>query len=129
MSGRTLLVSGASGHLGRTVIAELLAANRGDTIIAGTRTPARLGELTERGVDRFLIISTDATDRPGHRVEQHGRAVAAAAAALASEETRSSVRTAAGLPAGVIEFLLKHRNGHPRGMARRRYRRRGDAYR
>lgn len=101
MSKRTLLVSGASGHLGRAVIDFLLASSGNDHIVAGTRDPSRLKELEQpgieireldferqdttaaamEGVDRFLLISTDAVDRPGYRAQQHGRAVAAAARA------------------------------------------------
>lgn len=93
---QTLLVSGAAGHFGRMAVEELLA--RGATrIVAGTRDPAKLGDFAARGVevrridfndadlsaamaniDRMLLISTDAV---GNRVDQHGRAVAAAAAA------------------------------------------------
>lgn len=99
----TILVTGASGQLGRAVIAHLLgtegiAAGR---ILAGTRDPARLAELAARGVrvvavdfenpagmtaafagvGRLLLISTDALDRPGRRLAQHQAAVAAAQAA------------------------------------------------
>lgn len=101
MSKRTLLVSGASGHLGGAVVDHLIAGASEDTIVAGTRDPSRLKELADRGVevreldfdrpetmaaalrgvDRFLIISTDSTDRPGSRAEQHARAVAEAARA------------------------------------------------
>lgn len=94
---RTLLVSGASGQLGRRVVELLLAA--GETVIAGTRTPERLAELAAggalvrrvdfedaeddlvaafAGVQRLLIVSTDALDVPGRRVRQHRRAIAAA---------------------------------------------------
>jgi NAD(P)H dehydrogenase (quinone) len=94
-----LLVTGASGNLGRRVLEHLLAgAAKGRPIIATTRTPAKLSELTARGVDvraasfdepasltaafdgaeRLLLISTDALDRPGRRLEQHRVAILAA---------------------------------------------------
>lgn len=93
----TLLVTGASGQLGRRVV-ELLLETYDGSIIAATRTPEKLSDFSQRGVtvrradfddpaslqdafqgvDRLLLISTDATDRPGHRVEQHRNAVKAA---------------------------------------------------
>lgn len=93
MSDRSLLVTGASGHLGRRVV-ELLLARRA-RVIAATRDPARLAGLDVEvrradfddvasldaafaGVDRVLIVSTDAVDRPGRRLEQHLRALGAA---------------------------------------------------
>jgi NAD(P)H dehydrogenase (quinone) len=96
-SERTLFVTGASGHLGRRVV-ELLLEKGAGRIIAGTRKPEKLADLAARGVvvrqadfedskglqaalagvDRVLIISTDAIDRPGRRLVQHQAAVAAA---------------------------------------------------
>jgi len=93
----TLLVTGASGHLGRQVL-ELLLGNYEGKIIAATRTPEKLAEFKQRGVivrhadfedqdslrlafegvDRLLLISTDAVDVPGRRLNQHRNAVKAA---------------------------------------------------
>jgi NAD(P)H dehydrogenase (quinone) len=93
----TLLVSGASGQLGRQVVEFLLESYQG-TIIAATRTPEKLADFAERGVvvrpadfddlaslasafagvDRLLLISTDAVDVPGRRLNQHRNAVKAA---------------------------------------------------
>jgi NAD(P)H dehydrogenase (quinone) len=95
-----LLVTGASGHLGRRVI-ELLLEQGAGPIVATTRSPAKLDAFTARGVEvrgadfddeaglarafrgveRALLISTDAIDRPGRRLTQHQRAVRALAAA------------------------------------------------
>jgi NAD(P)H dehydrogenase (quinone) len=93
----TLLVTGASGHLGRIAVEELLA--RGATkVIAGTRDPSKLADLAAKGVDvrkvdfddaatlpaafagveRLLIISTDGI---GTRVAQQTAAIEAAKAA------------------------------------------------
>src|SRR5580704_16728889 len=99
-SERTLFVTGASGHLGRRVV-ELLLEKGAGKIVAGTRKPEKLADLAARGVDvrpadfedpqglqsalagvdRVLIISTDAIDRPGRRLAQHQAAVAAAVSA------------------------------------------------
>src|SRR6202046_5046491 len=99
-SERTLFVTGAGGHLGRRVV-ELLIEQRAGKIVAGTRKPEKLADLAARGVevrhadfedpkglegalagvDRVLIISTDAIDRPGRRLAQHKAAVAAAVSA------------------------------------------------
>jgi NAD(P)H dehydrogenase (quinone) len=98
----TLLVTGASGHLGRRVLELLLADPRhaGRKLIALTRTPDKLSEFSAKGVEvraasfddssslanafrgaeRALIISTDALGRPGRRLEQHKKAVHAAKA-------------------------------------------------
>src|ERR1700722_2549109 len=99
-SERTLFVTGAGGHLGRRVV-DLLLEQRAGKIVAGTRKPEKLADLAARGVevrhadfedpeglegalagvDRVLIISTDAIDRPGRRLAQHKAAVAAAVSA------------------------------------------------
>ena len=93
----TLLVTGASGHLGRRVVELLLDTYKG-TVIAATRTPEKLTDLNTRGaiirqadfedlaslsqafqdVDRLLLISTDAVDVPGRRIKQHRNAIKAA---------------------------------------------------
>ena len=94
------LVSGASGHLGQLVINNLLETHKipASKIIATTRKPETLAALKAKGVNvraadfddtanlveafkgatRLLLISTDAMDRPGHRLAQHQNAVAAA---------------------------------------------------
>lgn len=88
----TLLVSGASGQLGRRVV-ELLLESGDHTVIAASRDPARLADLAARGaivraldfdapdprafagVDRALLISVDALEG---RLERHRRAIDAA---------------------------------------------------
>ena len=99
----TLLVTGASGQLGRRVIHHLLRTHQvpAARIIATTRKPDALADLAAEGVvvrqadfedpasmvrafvgaQRLLLISTDALDRPGRRLEQHQAAVAAAVGA------------------------------------------------
>ena len=102
-SNEIILVTGASGKFGRAVIGHLLTTYTvpAKQIIATTRKPETLSDLSARGVTvraadfddeaglakafegatRVLIVSTDALDRPGRRLEQHLRAVAAAKAA------------------------------------------------
>ncbi len=95
-----LLVTGASGHLGRRVV-ELLLDKPVGGIVAMTRDPAKLKDFAARGVevragdfdrdeslpavfagvDRVLLISTDAVGRQGGRKAHHSTAVAAAVAA------------------------------------------------
>lgn len=96
----TILVTGASGQLGRLVIDALLASGKvaPGNIIATTRDTSKLDALAEKGVTvraanfddaasldaafagagKVLIISTDALDTPGKRLAQHKAAVAAA---------------------------------------------------
>jgi NAD(P)H dehydrogenase (quinone) len=100
---QTLLVTGASGKLGRSVVNHLLDTFKvpAERIIATTRSPASLGDLAARGVtvrqadfddaasmakafkgaDRLLIISTDELAIQGKRREQQVAAVAAASKA------------------------------------------------
>lgn len=99
-STSTLLVTGAAGHLGRCVIAHLQESRHvsPSRIVAATRNPEKLADLAAEGidvrrldfddpatlgpalagVDRMLLISTDALDRPGRRLEQHQAAIEAA---------------------------------------------------
>jgi NAD(P)H dehydrogenase (quinone) len=92
-----LLVTGASGHLGKAVVAELcrLGASK---VIAATRTPGKHKELSAlgveereadfdrpetlhtafQGVERLLLVSTDSLHAPDVRVKQHRAAVQAA---------------------------------------------------
>jgi NAD(P)H dehydrogenase (quinone) len=97
-----LLVTGASGQLGRRVVELLLEAGTEPArIVAATRTPDKLADFAKRGVtvrhadfdqpaslaeafkgvDRLLLISTDEVMVPGKRTRQHLNAVEAAEAA------------------------------------------------
>jgi len=91
-----IVVTGASGQLGRLVIEQLLARNvPAASIVAAVRTPAKVADLAARGVQvreadytrpdtldsafagaqKLLLISSDAV---GQRVAQHGAVIAAA---------------------------------------------------
>lgn len=96
----TILVTGASGHLGGRIIDHLLETYHvpASRIVAGSRDTAKLAGLVAKGVtprridfddpasladglagvDRLLIISTDALDGQGTRLRQHLAAVEAA---------------------------------------------------
>ncbi len=93
----TLLVTGASGRLGRRVV-ELLLESQAGPLVAATRRPDQLKDLAARGAEvrfadfddpssldkafagaeRMLLISTNETARPGQKLVQHRNAIAAA---------------------------------------------------
>lgn len=97
----TLLVTGASGQLGRRVVELLLETVPASAIIATTRTPSKLDDFAAQGVtvrqadfddadglaaafagaDRMLLISAEDAVTPGRRLRQHQNAVRAAQAA------------------------------------------------
>ena len=97
MANRPLLVTGAAGNLGRRVVELLLEAKAGP-IIATTRTPEKLADFAQRGVEirradfndpktletafagaeRLLLISTGDLFPEGARLRQHRAAVQAA---------------------------------------------------
>lgn len=112
----SILVSGASGSLGKRVVELLLERGQGARIVAVTRKPEGLAELAARGVDvrrgdfddpasllsafagveRALVISTDALDKPGHRVSQHRNAFQALAGAGAKHVVYTSIVSPVG---------------------------------
>jgi NAD(P)H dehydrogenase (quinone) len=115
MSG-SILVSGASGQLGRQVVENLLGRVAPSSIVAATRKPDSLADFAARGVvvrradfdddaamaaafvgvDRALLISTDALEKPGHRVAQQRRAIQAFARAGVKYVAYTSIVNPAG---------------------------------
>lgn len=95
----TILVTGATGHLGRLVIDSLLARGASpDEVVAGVRDLARASDLVDHGV-RAVVVDYDRPDtiadalhgidsvllisgsEVGRRVDQHRAVIDAAAAA------------------------------------------------
>jgi NAD(P)H dehydrogenase (quinone) len=94
---KQLLVTGASGNLGKAVVAELRRL-KAMKVIAATRTPSKHRELAAlgveereadfdrpetlqtafQGVERLLLISTDSLHAPDLRIRQHRAAIRAA---------------------------------------------------
>ncbi|MBD9647718.1 NmrA family NAD(P)-binding protein [Ensifer sp. ENS09] len=122
----TLLVTGATGQLGKLVLDQLLASGVAPSrIIATSRDTAKLADYIARGVqarvadfdepasldqafagaDRILIISTDALDQPGKRLKQHLAAVAAAKKAGAKHIVYTSMPSP---ETSVIPFAPDH---------------------
>lgn len=122
-----LLVTGASGQLGRAVVEHLLTDRNvaAKDIIAVTRDPSKLSALASKGVDvrqgdfndpaslpsafagadRVLIVSTDTAPGSGERVKQHSAAVAAAKSAGASRVLYTSLPNP---EASLISFAFEH---------------------
>jgi NAD(P)H dehydrogenase (quinone) len=115
-----VIVTGASGQLGRLVAEQLLERLSPDQIILVTRRPQALADLAQRGADvrygdfdepasltdayaggdRMLLISTLAI---GRRVEQHRTALEAAAAAGVGYVVYTSLTNpVAGHPCGAV---------------------------
>ncbi|PJZ24233.1 NAD(P)-dependent oxidoreductase [Leptospira hartskeerlii] len=117
----TVLVTGASGHLGKIVLEELLKRGH-NKIIATTRKPESLEGFAKRGVtvrkasfddpaslvsafqgaDRILIVSTD---NIGNRIPEHSAAVDAAVKAGAKRVLYTSLTKADEVP---VTFAFEH---------------------
>lgn len=104
-----IAVTGASGHLGRLVVGELLARGvPASDVVAVVRTPGAVVDLAERGVqvragdysrpgtlgtalagvDRLLLVSSS---EPGGRVAHHANVIEAARAAGVSRVAYTSM--------------------------------------
>ena len=120
-------VSGASGHLGRAVVSELLQRPGGHEVVAITRAPETISGLAQgrfgdynrpeslaeayAGLDRLLIIPTVATgaerlsgaERAGLIAEITGRPLAFRV--ITEEQLRAGL-TQAGLPPGAVNNVI-----------------------
>jgi NAD(P)H dehydrogenase (quinone) len=115
-----VIVTGASGQLGRLVAEEVLARMPASDLVLATRRPRAIADLANRGVEvrradfdepdtlrgafangeRLLLISTPSI---GRRVHQHRAAIEAAAAAGVRHVVYTSmVRPEPGNPIGPI---------------------------
>jgi NAD(P)H dehydrogenase (quinone) len=133
----SIIVTGASGKLGRLVAENLMARLAAAELVLVTRHPAALTELAARGADvrygdfddpaslpeafaggrRMLLISTDSI---GRRVAQHRAAIDAAAdAGVGHVVYTSHVNPVAGNPIGPIadENRETEEMLHDRGLA------------
>jgi NAD(P)H dehydrogenase (quinone) len=113
-------VSGASGHLGRAVVSELLQRPGGHEVVAITRTPqtvslpaqGRFGDYNRpeslaeayAGIDRLLIIPTL---EPGNRAALIAKITGRPLAFLAitEEQLRAGLKKA-GLPVEVVNIVV-----------------------
>ncbi|BEV10384.1 SDR family oxidoreductase [Asticcacaulis sp. DW145] len=116
----TILVTGASGQLGQLVLKAL--ENSPHTVIAASRDPSKLNTpfatrtadfdqpdtlvAAFTGVDRVLIISTDALAVPGQRLKQHTAAIDAAKVAGVQHIVYTSLPNAE--PGNKISFAPDH---------------------
>ncbi|MFT3998581.1 MAG: SDR family oxidoreductase [Asticcacaulis sp.] len=116
----TILVTGASGQLGQLVLKALSQSPH--TVIAASRDPSKLNTTLEtrtadfdkpetlssafKGVDRVLLISTDALAVPGQRLKQHTAAIEAARAAGVQHIVYTSLPNAE--PGNKISFAPDH---------------------
>jgi len=118
MNNQSLLVTGASGHLGRLVLNELLARDPSTRIVATTRHPGSLLGVAAKGVEvryadfddpaslttafrgasRALLVSTDALGTPGQRITQHATAIIALVAAGVEHIVYTSLPNPHGTP-------------------------------
>jgi len=130
-----ILVTGASGHFGQLVLQHLtetlsVPVSR---IVAASRNPAKLADWAAKGVatraldfeqsdtfasafagiERALLVSTDALDRPGRRLAQHTNAIRG----LEAAGVRHVVYTSAPKPEGAPLLIAPDHEGTEKALA------------
>lgn len=130
-----LLITGASGQLGQRVLHHLIDTLKvsPQQIVAASRDPSKLNAWKQRGVhtraldfdtpdtfasafadvERALLISTDALDRPGLRLRQHQTAVTA----LAQARVQHVVYTSMPQPHGSPLLIAPDHEGTEKALA------------
>lgn len=115
-----ILVTGASGHFGQLVLQHLTETLSVPTsrIVAASRNPGQLATWAAKGVniraldfekpstfatafkhvERALLVSTDALDRPGRRLQQHRNAISGMEAAGVNHVVYTSAPNTEGGP-------------------------------
>ncbi len=131
----SILVTGASGNFGQLVLQHLtetlsVPASR---IVAASRNPAKLADWAAKGVatraldfeqpqtfatafdgiERALLVSTDALDRPGRRLEQHINAIRG----LEAAGVRHVIYTSAPNPEGAPLLIAPDHEGTEKALA------------
>jgi len=127
MTSSPILITGAAGKLGRTVLDFLLAQNAGP-IIATTRSPEHLKDFAAKGVEvrqadfsgssqaltkafsgatRALLISTEPTLEPDGRLKQHLAAVKALEAAGVKHVVYTSLTNASASTVSIAPDHVK----------------------
>ncbi len=131
----SVLVTGASGHFGQLVLQHLTETLSvpGSRIVAASRNPAKLADWAAKGVvtreldfektdtfeaafdgiERALLVSTDALDRPGRRLEQHTSAIRG----LEATGVRHVIYTSAPNPEDAPLLIAPDHAGTERALA------------
>jgi NAD(P)H dehydrogenase (quinone) len=131
----SILVTGASGQFGQRVLHHLTETLGvpADRIVAGSRSPQKLKAFADKGVDtraldfdkpetfaatfdgieRALLISTDAVDRPGRRLAQHRRAIEG----LEAAGVQHVIYTSAPKPEGAPVLIAPDHAGTEQALA------------
>lgn len=126
-----IFITGASGKFATQVL-RALNAHGARYVTAGSRDPVRISGPAERklkadfddpasldeafkGIDRLLIVSTDALGEPGKRARQHKAAIEAAARAGVGHILYTSMTNPG--PESLIPFAPDHRGSEETIMA------------
>jgi NAD(P)-dependent dehydrogenase (short-subunit alcohol dehydrogenase family) len=130
MTARTWLITGASAGLGRELV--VAALNRGDRVVATSRRPERLDDLTREHGDRLLAMALDVSDPDNARsvvaaategfgtvdvvVNNAGYATSAGIEDIPDVEFRAQLETnlfgVVNVTKAVLPVMRRQRSGH-----------------